>query len=596
VLTTAPGSAPASLRSVNTSYNALGNILTHSDVGQYVYGTGNSPGVSGNGPHTLLAINGQAGKVTQPRYSYDLHGNITQVTSAAVNGSAPSATRTHSWTSFDNPQALTQNHRNTATNTIDTNQVTFLYGPDHQRIREVSSQTVSGITSQKTLAILHPDNAGALYFERETINTGPGAGTANAVQNRHYLSAEKGAFLLITSNSSLLANPTPTTTALVNAEQRYWHKDHLGSIVASTNQNLTVIERLAYEPFGKRRFANGQYDQAGTIEGQSTNRGFTGHEHLDSLDFIHMNARVYDPDIGRFLSPDPTVPYTHNPQSFNRFAYTQNNPLNRVDPDGFADFNGHEVLGIIGADAANNGNTNAGQAVNAGAPAHAAQTANNTLDDNTGQTNQTARQSYATPKESPMAQAILDAYKEGLSFFGTPGATAKTAGAAGMALGAGHASNIKGWAASAWGAFKGKLGFGPKNTEEVAKAAAMHTKETVKAEAAAARLSIKGPNGALTEGEYAQVKDVFAGKTDLSSLSAKTREAAALAYESAARSPGSGDHALGRAFNGARAAYMRGEGKNPGTNALAFGKANGIAGPGKADKGLGATNTAEKTN
>jgi hypothetical protein len=87
-----------------------------------------------------------------------------------------------------------------------------------------------------------------------------------------------------------LANPTATT--LANAEQRYWHKDHLGSIVASTNQNLTVIERLAYEPFGKRRFANGQYDQAGTIEGQSTNRGFTGHEHLDGLDFIHMNARA----------------------------------------------------------------------------------------------------------------------------------------------------------------------------------------------------------------------------------------------------------------------------------------------------------------
>jgi hypothetical protein len=50
-----------------------------------------------------------------------------------------------------------------------------------------------------------------------------------------------------------------------------------------------------------------------------------------------MNARVYDPDIGRFLSPDPTVPYTHNPQSFNRYSYVMNNPLNRYDPTGFAD-------------------------------------------------------------------------------------------------------------------------------------------------------------------------------------------------------------------------------------------------------------------
>jgi RHS repeat-associated protein len=207
-------------------------------------------------------------------------------------------------------------------------------------MREVSSQTVAGVASQKTLAILHPDNAGALYFERETINTGVGAGT---VQNRHYLSAEKGAFLLITSTGSLQANPTATT--LASTEQRYWHKDHLGSIVASTKATVsgtatttttaTVIERLAYEPFGKRRFITGQADPTGTIEAQSTTRGFTGHEHLDGLDFIHMNARVYDPDIGRFLSPDPTVPDGHNPQSFNRYAYAMNNPLNLVDPDGF---------------------------------------------------------------------------------------------------------------------------------------------------------------------------------------------------------------------------------------------------------------------
>jgi hypothetical protein len=57
-----------------------------------------------------------------------------------------------------------------------------------------------------------------------------------------------------------------------------------------------------------------------------------------------MNARVYDPDIGRFLSPDPTVPYTHNPQSFNRYSYVQNNPLNRFDPDGFND-NGAQTTG-----------------------------------------------------------------------------------------------------------------------------------------------------------------------------------------------------------------------------------------------------------
>jgi RHS repeat-associated protein len=97
-----------------------------------------------------------------------------------------------------------------------------------------------------------------------------------------------------------------------------------------------LIERLAYDPFGKRRATGGQFDPTGAIEAQSTNRGFTGHEHLDELDFIHMNARVYDPDIGRFLSPDPTVPGVYNPQAYNRYAYTINNPLNLVDKDGFS--------------------------------------------------------------------------------------------------------------------------------------------------------------------------------------------------------------------------------------------------------------------
>jgi RHS repeat-associated protein len=219
----------------------------------------------------------------------------------------------------------------------------WLYGPEHQRIRETFSKTelINGAnqTTARTLHILHPDNEGSLYFEREIKTQGPGAGTAQAAENRHYLSAEKGSFLLITSNGGIQtqaqSNSTLSTPTAITSEQRYWHKDHLGSIVASTNANLTVIERMAYDPFGKRRFTNGVYDQAGTIDAQTTNRGFTGHEHLDELDFIHMNARVYDPDIGRFLSPDPTIPYINNPQAFNRFAYAVNNPLNYIDKDGF---------------------------------------------------------------------------------------------------------------------------------------------------------------------------------------------------------------------------------------------------------------------
>ncbi|NJS37561.1 MAG: hypothetical protein HC765_16030 [Brachymonas sp.] len=343
------------VRNVSYSYNAIGNILSNSEVGQYTYATA----AVGSRPHALASINGQAGKLTNPHYSYDAHGNIASVTSGAAGAGGNGASRTHSWTSFDNPLSMSVSHPavTNPANVLGTPvasipagsaSIAWLYGPEHQRIRETFSKTQGGQTTARTLYVLHPDNEGSLYFEREAKTAGAGAGTN---ENRHYLSAEKGSFLLITSSNPIQSQAQSDATinspaTITNAEQKYWHKDHLGSIVASTNSNLTVIERLAYDPFGKRRFTNGVYDLVGTIDAQTTNRGFTGHEHLDELDFIHMNARVYDPDIGRFLSPDPTIAHSDNPQSFNRYSYAYNNPLNIVDPSGFT---GAEMQGVTDA-------------------------------------------------------------------------------------------------------------------------------------------------------------------------------------------------------------------------------------------------------
>jgi hypothetical protein len=48
-----------------------------------------------------------------------------------------------------------------------------------------------------------------------------------------------------------------------------------------------------------------------------------------------MNGRVYDPELGRFLSADPFVQDASNAQSWNRYAYVLNNPLSMTDPSGF---------------------------------------------------------------------------------------------------------------------------------------------------------------------------------------------------------------------------------------------------------------------
>src|SRR5262249_43231165 len=82
--------------------------------------------------------------------------------------------------------------------------------------------------------------------------------------------------------------------------------------------------------------------------GNTTRRGFTSHEHLDNIGLIHMNGRVYDPTIGRFLSADPFVPDPFDGQSFNRYSYVKNNPLSRIDADGFEDLAVKDVPGQSG--------------------------------------------------------------------------------------------------------------------------------------------------------------------------------------------------------------------------------------------------------
>jgi RHS repeat-associated protein len=49
---------------------------------------------------------------------------------------------------------------------------------------------------------------------------------------------------------------------------------------------------------------------------------------------INMNARLYDPALGRFLSPDPVIQDPEDSQNYNRYTYCLNNPLAFVDLTG----------------------------------------------------------------------------------------------------------------------------------------------------------------------------------------------------------------------------------------------------------------------
>lgn len=113
--------------------------------------------------------------------------------------------------------------------------------------------------------------------------------------------------------------------------KRYIIADRLGSVSLVTDTAGTALERLFFDPFGKRIDAGGAPVANATI----TQHGFTDHVHDDELGLINMQGRIFDPAIRRFLTPDPLVSNPLLGQAYNRYSYVLNDPVNLVDPTGF---------------------------------------------------------------------------------------------------------------------------------------------------------------------------------------------------------------------------------------------------------------------
>ena len=110
--------------------------------------------------------------------------------------------------------------------------------------------------------------------------------------------------------------------------------DNQGSLIALTDQSGSVVERYAYDPWGARRNP-ADWTMNDTRINFITNRGYTGHEHIDGFKIINMNGRVYDPVTAQFFSPDPFIQSPGNWINYNRYSYCQNNPTCATDPSGY---------------------------------------------------------------------------------------------------------------------------------------------------------------------------------------------------------------------------------------------------------------------
>ena len=265
-----------------------------------------------------LSVNGAA-SVQTLSLNYDSSGNITfksDVGSYLYNGSQPHAVssvgiisynydsngnqisgdgRNITYTVFDKPDSISKG------NTL----VEFSYGVSNNRYQRKDYE--GGILQKSTLYL------GST--ERITEN--------GSTSFKRYL------------GGIAIATYYPSTGI---QQFSYLLKDHIGSIHTVLNDSGLITATMHFDAFGQRQDSNWQTPLTSflyTSLNDITTRGFTGHEQVDSVGIVHMNGRIYDPKLGRFLQADPVVQAPKNSQSLNRYSYVLNNPLSYTDPSGY---------------------------------------------------------------------------------------------------------------------------------------------------------------------------------------------------------------------------------------------------------------------
>ncbi|MDM3872664.1 SpvB/TcaC N-terminal domain-containing protein, partial [Porticoccus sp. W117] len=235
-------------------YDALGNITYKSDVGTYTYGTGNNNGAGDAGVHAVTHITAPHGA----SYTYDDNGNN-------LTGDG----RTIVYSTFDKPTSISKGNHTTA----------FEYGPDRARYKRTDTST------QGTKTTLYVGNT-------EWITQ-----TNGDKEIKRHLG---GALITIKLNSN---------DQLQSTDTNYQYHDHLGSIDVITDDTGAIVQELSFDAWGERRDATDwtalSQSELTTFDSSITTRGFTGHEMLDEVGVIHMNGRIYDAKIARFLQADP---------------------------------------------------------------------------------------------------------------------------------------------------------------------------------------------------------------------------------------------------------------------------------------------------
>lgn len=335
-------------------YDVLGNLTFSSDIGWMDY-TGTKPHAvtavrpggfdvpTGAAPYSTWALISNSGisfpipvtvtpkdsyyggSIGTQYFRYDTRGNM-------LDGNG----RSIEWTNFNMPSRIMKGSY----------VADYAYDADHIRVRMMAGGC------EKIYLNPRIDEGGRYEYEKcgDTVKEVHTIYAGSQVVGEHLRTTQSGASVSASSG------------------MRYFHMDHLGSVAAVTDVSGVVLERMSFDPWGRRRDPQSM-GLTLTPKAHATTRGFTTHEMLDDLGFVHMNARLYDPMLGRFISPDPVMARIDSSQALNRYSYVENNPLSFTDPSGNA-----AEGGAAEVNAGNSGQSSSAAVSSGRLPNHAVQT------------------------------------------------------------------------------------------------------------------------------------------------------------------------------------------------------------------------------
>ena len=277
------------------TYDDIGRVLT-SPWGTSCY---TATSAAYPAPHAIRGV----GSCTTPSYDYNAIGAMTR-----------------GWVVPNNPSAgirnFTYNGRGQVERLVisgaageQTYQENYVYGANDQRGR---LRVLSGSCA--------PADAQTTYFVDGDFEIGQVGGTDVTTQ-LFSLGGEMVAKRVKVEAGKRCANCTKTTTDTFT----YLHVDHLGSVVAESKADRTLVNQANYRSFG---------DELNQPVGPTArlHRGFLG-ERRDATGLMFLNARYYDAALGQFISTDPLRNWTRTVGP-HPYAYSFNDPINRSDANG----------------------------------------------------------------------------------------------------------------------------------------------------------------------------------------------------------------------------------------------------------------------